>query len=178
MYQVLYSVSSLPELNNSPLHVTGSKNHKVGGGLTILFCVSAYRPDSAILTLMTAGSNPAESELFSSSARRQTNAALAVRLTGSRVAGLEVSMMNVRFLTEIRPDSLAGNGRVYVSASSIVWLLILISFSLQERAPHADRRLSGSPPYATCPVLTQFPGVCSAFYPAKPHPRAVKADKL
>ena len=75
-------------------------------------CASASRPDSVILALMTAGSNPAESELFSSSARRRTNAALAVRLTGSRFAGLEAFVMNVRFLTEIGPDSLAGNRRV------------------------------------------------------------------
>ena len=40
-----------------------------GGRSEILSGVSASLPDSAILALMTAGSNPVESELFSSSAR-------------------------------------------------------------------------------------------------------------
>ena len=112
-------------------------------------CISASLPDWVILALMTAGSNPVESELFRSSARRRrTNAALAGRLTGSRVAGLEASVMNVQFFTEIGLDSLAGNRRVYVSGTSNVWVLILFSFSLKASAPHADRRPHGSPPYS------------------------------
>ena len=174
MCQVLYSVSGLPELNNCPLHMTGSKNCKLGGGLKILSCASASLPDSAILALMTAGSNPVESELFSSSARCRTNAALAVCLAGSRVAGLEASVMNMRFLTEIGPDSLAGNGRVYVSGTSIVWLLISFSFSLQESAPPQTAQIAP----VVFQVLTQFQGVCGAFYPAEPHPKAVVADRL
>ena len=140
-------------------------------------CVSASLPDSAILALMTAGSNPVESELFSSSASRWTNAALAVGLTGSSVAGLEASVTNVQFLTEIVPDNLVGNGRVYVSGTSNVRLIMLFSFSLQASAPHADRRPRGSP-RTVCRARIQFPRMCSAFYPAIPHSRAVVADTL
>ena len=94
--------------------MTGSKNRKVGGGGEILFlsCASASLPDSSILALMTAGSNPAESELFSSAARRRTNSVFALRLTGSSEAGLGTTVTNVRFLTEMGPDSFAGYGRV------------------------------------------------------------------
>ena len=111
-------------------------------------CISASLSDWAFLALMTAGVNPAESELSSSSASRRTKAALAVGLTGSSVAGLEASVTNERFLTEIGLDNLAGNGRVYVSGTSNVRLMMLFSFSLQASAPHADRRLQGSPPYS------------------------------
>ena len=95
--------------------MTGSKNRKVGGGGEILSlsCASASLPDSSILALMTAGSNPAESELFSSAASRRTNSVFALRLTGSSVAGLGTTVTNVRFLTETGPDSFAGYGRVY-----------------------------------------------------------------
>ena len=111
-------------------------------------CISASLSDWAFLALMTAGANPAESELSSSSASRRTNAALAMGLTGSSVAGLEASVTNVRFLTEIGLDNLSGNGRVYVSGTSNVRLMMLFSFSLQASAPHADRRPQGSPPYS------------------------------
>ena len=117
--------------------------------MLFLSCASASLPDSFILALMTAGSNPAESELFSSAARRRTNSVFAVRLTGSREAGLETSVTNVRFLTEIGPDNLAGYGRVYNSGTKFFDAVrLLLAFSRSTRARQADRRPGGSLPYS------------------------------
>ena len=107
--QVLYSVFGLPELNNCPLHMAGSKNStNGGGGSVILSCVSASR------TLT-------DKRCFCRKSQRMK----------SCEAGNTV--MNVWFLTKIRPDNLAGNGRVYVSGTSIVWLLILFSFNFSRQ---------------------------------------------
>ena len=78
-----------------------AKNRKVGGGVVSVALSYSYAslPDSSILALTTAGLNPAESELFSSSARRQTISAFAVRLTGSSEDGHFIQLASIQILS-------------------------------------------------------------------------------
>ena len=92
------------------------------------------------------------------------------------MAGLGTAVTNVRFLTEIGPDSFTGYGRVYVSSTKFFDALkLLLAFSLSTNALtayHAGRRHKASQ------RLNQSQEGCSAFCLGETLPKVVVADQL